>query len=368
MDIISSLHLRNPKISKQSFDRSNLVISIKRKPSSGSYQTALLPFVNDLKARHNGRRIGTSIGNDSTIIYCPTQKLVEEIYLWLSNEFKNEEIQVQPYHGGLSTADRSDAHINFLTGKTLVIVATIAFGMGIDKPDIRRIIHYGPPKTVEEYYQQIGRAGRDGLESYVTMFANVGDFEAYKGDFYLGKLGTEARDLQIKSIHALRSLVMSDEVCRRAEILKFFGEEPSFGERCGTCDTCVTRKLHPDDFERDFSNEGARVVLYALSILNGKQGLSTIEKVLRGKTVERYRYNSAVIDATLPTQRILQMKSEMKTMKKKVPVSYFTKDLLPALIERDFVSINSQSSVAQIYGGRNVSSYTFFHTRYVSFY
>ena len=121
-------------------------------------------------------------------------------------------------------------------------------------------------------------------------------------------------------------------------------------------------------FERDFSNEGARVVLYALSILNGKQGLSTIEKVLRGKTVERYRYNSAVIDATLPTQRILQMKSEMKTMKKKVPVSYFTKDLLPALIERDFVSINSQSSVAQIYGGRNVSSYTFFHTRYVSFY
>jgi superfamily II DNA helicase RecQ len=225
--------------------------------------------------------------------------------------------------------------------------------MGIDKPDTRRIIHYGPPKTIEEYYQQIGRAGRDGLESYCTMYCNAGDFEAYKGDFYLGRLGTEARALQEKSIDSLRRFALSDEVCRRAELLKFFGEEPSFGERCGTCDTCQMRHLHAGDIERDFADDGARVVLYAMSVLNGKQGSTVLEKVLQGKTVEEYRYRKRVPDASIGSN-ILRMKSEMKGLKKRVPVSYFTKDLLPALVDRGFVEMNSQSSKAQVFGKRSV--------------
>ena len=351
-DIISSLRLRDPKISQQSFDRTNLVISIKRKPSSGGFRSALKPFVKDLRKKYTDKGNG-QIGSESTIIYCPTQSLVEEVSEWLSNAFENV-IQVQPYHGGLSATNRTDAHINFLTGKTTIIVATIAFGMGIDKPDTRRIIHWGPSKTVEEYYQQIGRAGRDGLESYCIMYCNAGDFESYKSDFYLGKLSAEAKEMQIKSIDSLRKYALSDEVCRRAELLKFFGEEPSFGERCGTCDTCQTRKLHADDIERDFANDGARILLYALSTLNGKQGASVLEKVLRGNKVEGYRYRNSVNEATVGT-KITEMKSEMKGFKKKMPVSYFTKDLLPAMVDRGFVEINSQTSKAAVYGRRSVS-------------
>lgn len=354
-DIISSLQLRNPKISQQSFDRSNLVISIKRKPS-GAYRTALQPFVTDLTHKYSKKRGtgGISTGNDSTIIYCPTQRFVEEIAEWLSGTLEHVGIKVEPYHAGLSTQKRSDAHINFLTGKTMIIVATIAFGMGIDKPDTRRVIHYGPPKTVEEYYQQIGRAGRDGLDAYCTMFANAGDFDSYKDDFYLGKLGAEAKLMQIQSIDALRRYALSDEVCRRAELMKFFGEQPTFGERCGTCDTCQMRRLHADDVERDFAKDGARVVLYAISTLNGKQGSSIIEKILRGIAVESYRYSNNVYNPSSVSSKILNMREEMKGMKKRVPMSYFTKDLLPALVDRGFVEMNSQTSTLQKYGNKNV--------------
>lgn len=234
-----------------------------------------------------------------------------------------------------------------------MIVATIAFGMGIDKPDTRRIIHYGPPKTVEEYYQQIGRAGRDGLEARCTMYCNSGDFEAFKGDFYLGGLSTKVKQGQIKSIDSLRSYAMSDDSCRRADLLKFFGETPTFGARCGTCDICKTRELHSDDLERDFANAGARVVLYALSVLNGKQGVGVIESILKGKSVEAYRYRRGSVDTNAEIE-IVSMKAEMTGLakKKKVPVHYFSKDLLPALVNKKFVCINSFSSNI---GGNNRS-------------
>lgn len=187
------------------------------------------------------------------------------------------------------------------------------------------------------------------------MYCNAGDFESYKSDFYLGKLGAEAKEMQVRSIDSLREYALSDEVCRRAELLKFFGEEPSFGERCGTCDTCQMRNLHPDDIERDFANDGARLVLYAISSLNGRQGSSTLEKVLRGNKVEGYRYRNSVDESSVGS-KILQMKGEIKGFKKKLPVSYFTKDLLPALVGRGFVEIKSQTSKTAVYGrGRNVS-------------
>ena len=150
--------------------------------------------------------------------------------------------------------------------------------MGIDKPDTRRIIHFGPPKTVEEYYQQIGRAGRDGVESYCTMYCNDGDFSRYKNEFYVGDLTGEARANQEASTDALRRFAINDEVCRRAELLKFFHEIPLFGERCGTCDNCVSRAKNADDLERDFAGSGARLVLYAISVLRSDQGIGQIEK------------------------------------------------------------------------------------------
>ena len=91
------------------------------------------------------------------------------------------------------------------------------------------------------------------------MFCNSADFDSFKTDFYLGGLSSEVKKAQLRSINSLKDFFMSKDVCRRAGLLHFFGEEPSFGERCGTCDTCTTRKMHADNLERDFADSGARV-------------------------------------------------------------------------------------------------------------
>jgi superfamily II DNA helicase RecQ len=192
-------------------------------------------------------------------------------------------------------------------------------------------------------YQQIGRAGRDGLEAQCIMYCNSADFDKYKNDFYLGGLSSDARSNQEMSIESLRTFSMSDEACRRAELLKFFDESPSFGERCGTCDTCVARSLHSDDIERDFADSGARLMLYAISVLNGKQGISNLDKILRGNKIEEYRYNSTYINHDAVKENVNRMKSQMSGYKKRVPVTYFTKDLLPALVIRGFAEVESQS-------------------------
>ena len=193
-------------------------------------------------------------------------------------------------------------------------------------------------------YQQIGRAGRDGLEAQCVMYCNSADFDKYKNDFYLGGLSSDARSNQEGSIESLRKYSMSDEICRRAELLKFFHETPSFGERCGTCDTCVARSLHSDDLERDFADNGARLLLYAMSVLNGKQGITSIEKILRGSKIESYRYSSSYIDADSVIGKVNDMKSKMTGYKKRVPLTYFTKDLLPALVSRGYVEVQTQSA------------------------
>jgi len=133
-----------------------------------------------------------------------------------------------------------------MSGRVQVIVATVAFGMGIDKPDIRRVVHYGPPKTVEEYYQHIGRAGRDGLPARCHLIASDADFTAYASDFYTKNLTAERKKEQLASTEALRNIVNCAE-CRRAKLLKFFGETPTWGDSCGTCDNCVSAKAHDGD-------------------------------------------------------------------------------------------------------------------------
>ena len=135
--------------------------------------------------------------------------------------------------------------------------------MGIDKPDIRQVIHFGAPKTVEEYYQQVGRAGRDGNPSYVTMYHSDKDFARYADDFYIGKLTADARAATIASTAALRRYADDVSDCRRALILEFFNESPDFGgkRRCGTCDNCVARAANSGDLERDFSAAALPVLL-----------------------------------------------------------------------------------------------------------
>ena len=245
--------------------------------------------------------------------------------------------RAEPYHAGLTPEARYGAHSNFLVGRTAVVVATVAFGMGIDKPDVRRVIHWGPPKTVEEYYQQIGRAGRDGLTAEVTMYANLNEFDNYNSDFYLGRLGGEAREASIKSTSALREYAADGETCRRFALLRFFGEKPKFGERCGTCDSCRDRAEHGDDAERDFSDLGARVALRAASDLNG-QGMSVLVKAMGGGTVEAYRYRHGMD----PSRSADAVRAERDAMKRKRPAS-FLKEMISPLVRRGYMSESTRT-------------------------
>jgi len=356
-DIIKKMQMkRGLTVAKKSFDRPNLKITIRRKPITGNPFDALVTDIATAFAKLDNKSYTQA---KSTIVYCATKKEVEQICSMISQALahkiadnsnqnmafsKAEQIAstfVKPYHAGLSIGQREDAHTNFLIGRCTVIVATVAFGMGIDKPDIRRVIHWGPCKTVEEYYQQIGRAGRDGLSAECTMYAqSLSDFSKFKDSFYIGNLRGEVREATIRSMDALKDFAMSTEGCRRASLLDFFGEKPSFGKQCGTCDLCLEKKQHAGDFERDFQSEGARVILLAVSACP-EQSMSTLEKVINGGTVESYRYCSKTADFSSTTAR--KINSARSLMAKKKPLSYF-KELFPPLAQRGFIKESSRQS------------------------
>jgi RecQ family ATP-dependent DNA helicase len=328
LDIMQSLRLRNPLKSQQSFDRTNLKIRVLKK--SGGVSTAMQGLVEALNTPN------VRLTKESTIVYAPTRAQVEEVALYLQKSV--ETAQVEAYHAGLSNDDRSRAHTNFLTGKTTVIVATVAFGMGIDKPDTRRVIHYGPPKTLEEYYQQIGRAGRDGLPAECTMYTSAPDLDRYKSEFYLGGLTGSAREATVHSMDALRSFSLDAEKCRRKSLLDYFEEVPAFGQRCGTCDTCLSVAKYQGDTQRDFSDLGARVVLRAVFSLK-EQGLSQILKVVGGNKIEDYRY------ATGKSAPAIQqtMAAEKENLSRKYPLDYY-RDLITPLVQKGYLSESSKSA------------------------
>jgi len=357
-DIIKNLQMRpGTTIAKKSFDRSNLKITIRRKPITGSYGV-FDGLVKDIAAAFLKLGNKAYTQGKSTIVYCATKKEVEEICSRITQALAHkitddsnqaiafsdaEEISsnfVKPYHAGLSIGNREDAHTNFLIGKVSIIVATVAFGMGIDKPDIRRVIHWGPCKTVEEYYQQMGRAGRDGLSADCTMYANLSEFSKFKGDFYIGSLRGEAKQATIRSMDALKDFAMSTDGCRRASLLAFFGETPSFGTNCGTCDLCQEKKQHANDFERDFQSEGARVILLAVAACP-EQPMSTFEKIINGGTVEDYRYYNKSSD--FPSSVSRKINSARSLMTKKKPLSYF-KELFQPLTQRGFIKQSTRQS------------------------
>jgi hypothetical protein len=210
--------------------------------------------------------------------------------------------------------------------------------MGIDKPDTRRVIHYGPPKTLEEYYQQIGRAGRDGLPAECTMYTSATDMDRYKSEFYLGGLTGSAREATVQSMDALRSFSLDAEKCRRKSLLDYFVEVPAFGQRCGTCDTCLNVAKYQGDSQRDFSDLGARVVLRAVFSLK-EQGLSQILKVVAGNKVDDYRYAAGKTASALQQT----MAAEKENLSKKYPSDYY-RDLITPLVQKGYLSESSKSA------------------------
>lgn len=222
-DIGRSLNFSTANEFVDSFDRNNLFLSIQSK-NDPVRQT--ISFLNRFT-------------NQSGIIYCFSRKQVES----LSDKLQDEGFSVRPYHAGLSDAERKENQELFIRDDVQIIVATIAFGMGIDKPNVRFVIHFDLPKNVEGYYQEIGRAGRDGLRSECLLLFSFGDIQKIR-HFIKQKEEPEKRVAEIH-LQAMLHYCETDE-CRRVPLLTYFGEKYRKKE-CGMCDNCISEKEAPTD-------------------------------------------------------------------------------------------------------------------------
>ena len=257
-DIVTQLEIPDGKTFLSSFNRKNLTYTVL--PKSDRFGELL-----KLLSKHKG---------ESAIIYCFSRKGTEELVADLADEGLN----ALPYHAGLDPRIRRTNQERFIRDETPIIVATIAFGMGIDKPDGRLIVHYDMPKSVEGYYQETGRAGRDGLPSDCVLFYSPGDRS--KQEYWIGQM--EDEEEQDRARRKLDGMVEYSELtrCRRAYLLRYFGEE--FDEQnCGGCDFCLA------DMEEFDATVITQKILSAVIRTEERFGVSHLANVLRGSRAKR---------------------------------------------------------------------------------
>ncbi|MBD8490337.1 DNA helicase RecQ [Echinicola sp. CAU 1574] len=265
-DIQRNLNMEEADLFKSSFNRTNLYYEVRPKVKNDT-KKQLIKYVKS----HKGK---------SGIIYCLSRKKVEEI----AELLKVNGINAAPYHAGLESATRIKNQDDFLNEEVDVVVATIAFGMGIDKPDVRYVIHYDVPKSLEGYYQETGRAGRDGLEGHCLMFYKYDDIiklEKFNKDKPVNERENAKVLLQEMAAYAESS------VCRRRVLLHYFGE--SLNEDCGFCDNCKKKK-ESFDGQKDI-----QIAIEAVKETNQRFSLEHVVNVIRGEQneyMESYNHDS----------------------------------------------------------------------------
>ncbi|XP_028624037.1 Werner syndrome ATP-dependent helicase isoform X2 [Grammomys surdaster] len=282
-DIIRCLNLKDPQITCTGFDRPNLYLEVGRK--TGNILQDLKPFL-IRKASSAWEFEGP------TIIYCPSRKMTEQV----TAELGKLDLACKAYHAGMKINERKDIHHRFLRDEIQCVVATIAFGMGINKPDIRKVIHYGAPKEMESYYQEIGRAGRDGLQSYCHLLWAPADFNTTRN--LLNEIRNEKfRLYKLKMMVKMEKYLHSSQ-CRRQIILSYFEDkrlQKASLDIMGTgkcCDNCRPRPNHcftannSEDTSQDFGPQAFQL-LSAVDILQEKFGIGIPILFLRGSNSQR---------------------------------------------------------------------------------
>lgn len=251
-DIEEQLGLKDSKLFISSFDRKNLSIEVRGQVTKKKKLQEIEQFVEGKK-------------NESGIIYCLSRKNTEEVAQYL----KENGHSVAFYHAGMNPEEREQVQTEFINDDTKIIVATIAFGMGIDKSNVRWVIHYNLPKNLEGYYQEIGRAGRDGLPSETRLYYNMRDFVLYS-QFADGGANSKMQKDKLN-----RMLQFAEaKSCRRKILLSYFGEHLT--EDCGNCDVCHNP---PKDFDGTLL---AQKALSGIARMNEKEGITMLINVLRG--------------------------------------------------------------------------------------